>query len=119
MTDKHVLLVEDEEDLRLIIGDVLSDRGFTVTSARNGVEALQYLRESNAFSHLVTDVNMPEGISGLDVAIEARQRHPELEVVVVSGYQRSQLPPIPDTMMFLPKPYRMTQLLAALEPPAA
>lgn len=119
MTDTHVLLVEDEEDLRMIIEEALSDRGFTVTAARNGVEALRYLREPNVFSHLVTDVSMPEGVCGLDVASEALQRRPGMEVVVVSGYQRSQLPPIPDTMVFLPKPYRLNQLLAALEKSAA
>ena len=118
MADTHILLVEDEEDLRMIVEDALSDRGLTVTAAKNGVEALQYLREPNAFSHLVTDVSMPEGVSGLDVASEALQRRPDMEVIVVSGYQRSQLPPIPDTMVFLPKPYRMIQLLAALAIPA-
>ncbi len=119
MTDPHILLVEDEEDLRMIVEDALSDRGFVVTAARNGVEALEYLREPHAFSHLVTDVSMPEGVSGLDVASEALQRHPQMEVIVVSGYQRSQLPPIPDTMVFLPKPYRIHQLLAALQTSAA
>ncbi|MEO6169949.1 MAG: response regulator [Lysobacter sp.] len=119
MDQAHILLVEDEDDLRMIVEDALSARGFTVTAARNGVEALRYLRQPNAFSHLVTDVSMPEGVSGLDVASEALQRRPDMEVIVVSGYQRSQLPPIPETMVFLPKPYRMNQLLSALELPAA
>ncbi len=119
MAQNHVLLVEDEEDLRLIVGDALSFCGFAVTTARDGVEALARLREPNEFSHLVTDVSMPEGVSGLDVADAALQRQPELRVIVVSGYQRSQLPPIPDSVVFLPKPYRMHQLLAALEAPKA
>lgn len=115
MPQTHVLLVEDEEDLRMIVEDALSDRGFTVTAAKNGVEALERLREPHDFSHVVTDVSMPEGVSGLEVADAALQHRPDVRVIVVSGYQRSQLPPIPDTMVFLPKPYRVNQLLAALE----
>lgn len=110
----HVLLVEDEPDLRLLVEDALSLRGIEVTVARNGAEALEQLRGPGAFSHVVTDVCMPEGVTGLEVANEALQRRPSMQVIVVSGYQRSQLPPIPDTMSFLPKPYRMHQLFAAL-----
>lgn len=114
MTPLHVLLVEDEPDLRLLVEDALSHRGIEVTVAKNGAEALERLRGSGGYSHVVTDVCMPEGVSGLQVANEALERHPSVQVIVVSGYQRSQLPPIPHTMSFLPKPYRMHQLFAAL-----
>lgn len=114
MTRVHVLLVEDERDLRLLVEDALTHRGIEVTVARNGAEALEQLRRSGDFSHVVTDVCMPEGVSGLQVASEALERHPSMQVIVVSGYQRSQLPPIPDTMSFLAKPYRMHQLFDAL-----
>lgn len=115
----HVLLVEDEQDLREIVEDALSFRGFTITPVCNGVEALARLRQPHSFSHVVTDVNMPEGVSGLEVAAAALAQHPQLRVIVASGYQRSQLPPIPDAAAFLPKPYRMHQLLAALDETAA
>ena len=114
MTPLHVLLVEDDPDLRLLVEDALSHRGIEVTVARNGVEALERLRGSRGYSHVVTDVCMPEGVTGLQVANEALERHPSVQVIVVSGYQRSQLPPIPETMTFLAKPYRMHQLFAAL-----
>lgn len=119
MSQQHVLLVEDEGDLRHLIKAALSGLGFAVTAAKNGVEALQHLRGPHAFTHVVTDVKMPDGVSGLDVAHEALQLSPQIGVVVVSGYQRSQLPPIPDPIVFLPKPYRMSQLLTALAKPAA
>ena len=114
MTQTHVLLVEDEQDLRLLVEDALSHRGIDVTVAKNGAEALERLRGPAAFSHVITDVCMPEGISGLEVASTAMERDPAMQVIVVSGFQRSQLPPIPDTMTFLAKPYRMKQLFAAL-----
>lgn len=113
----HVLLVEDEDDLREIIEDALLAQGFAVTPACNGVEALARLGQPHTFSHIVTDVSMPGGVSGLDVAQAALQHHPGVEIIVASGYQRSQLPPIPESATFLPKPYRMNQLLAALAAP--
>lgn len=114
MTPIHVLLVEDEPDLRLLVEDALSHRGIEVTVARNGAEALEHLRGTGDFSHVVTDVCMPQGVTGLQVANEALERHPSARVIVVSGYQRSQLPPLLDAMTFLAKPYRMHQLFAAL-----
>ena len=67
----HVLFVEDEVDLRELIEDALTDLGYTVTVAGNGREALARLQGPLQFSHVVTDVSMPEGVSGLDVAAEA------------------------------------------------
>ena len=110
----HVLFVEDEDDLRSIIQDALAQHGYQVTLARNGREALEHLRGDGAFSHVVTDVSMPEGVSGLDIAAQALQQRPSPRVVVASGYQRSQLAPLPEGAHFLPKPYRIRQLLAAL-----
>jgi len=111
----HVLFVEDEDDLRSIIQDALAQHGYHVTLARNGREALDHLQGGGSFSHVVTDVSMPEGVSGLDVAAEALQQQPCPRVVVASGYQRSQLAPLPEGARFLPKPYRIRQLLVALD----
>ena len=112
----HVLFVEDEVDLRELIEDALTDLGYTVTVAGNGREALARLQGPLQFSHVVTDVSMPEGVSGLDVAAEAARAQPHARVVLASGFQRAQLPPIPEGVDFLPKPYRLRQLLAVLEP---
>ena len=111
----HVLFVEDQEDLRELIADALADMGYLVTVAANGREALERLAGPVQFSHVVTDVSMPEGVTGLDVAAEAARRQPHARVVLASGFQRAQLPPIPEGIAFLPKPYRMKQLIAALE----
>ena len=112
---RHGLVVEDEADLRLISQGALADHGYAVTMARNGREALEQLQGEHSFSHVVTDVSMPEGVSGLAVAAEALLQQPRLRVVVASGYQRSQLKHLPEGAHFLSKPYRTRQLLAALD----
>jgi len=114
-TTLHVLFVEDEDDLRFIMQGALADHGYEVTMARNGREALEQLQGGHTFSHVVTDVSMPEGVSGLAVAAEALLRQPQPRVVVASGYQRSQLEHLPEGAHFLSKPYRIRQLLAALD----
>ncbi len=110
-----VLFVDDEDDLREIVVDALAAQGFMVTTARNGVEAIQCLRGSAQFSIVVTDYSMPEGVSGLDVASEAAAVQPDARILLASGYSRSQLPVLPDNVQFLSKPYRFTQLIAAIK----
>ena len=111
----RLLFVEDEDDLRSIMHDALSSHGYDVTIARNGREALEQLAGSHRFSHVITDVSMPQGVSGLEVAAQALRQQPRPRVVVASGYQRSQLEQLPDGVHFLAKPYRIRQLLAALD----
>jgi len=115
MSQTRILFVEDEDDLRFLIFDALTDLGYDVTMAGNGREAMGKLRDGTAFDHVVTDVSMPHGVSGLEVAEEAARLHPGAGIVLVSGYQRSQLPPLPDGARFLPKPYRLHQLLGVIE----
>jgi DNA-binding NtrC family response regulator len=76
---------------------------------------MQALHGGTRFSHVVSDVSMPGGISGLELAAFVLEAQPEARVIVASGYQRSQLPPIPEKVRFLAKPYRLRQLLAMLE----
>lgn len=111
----HILFVEDEIDLREIVRDALSDFGHSVTTAADGIEALAAMRGDARFTHLVSDISMPGGMTGLELAEFALQCQPQARVIVASGYQRSQLPPIPPRVRFLPKPYRIRQLLALLE----
>jgi CheY-like chemotaxis protein len=110
----HVLFIEDEEDLRMIMREALSLSGYEVTVACDGHEALAELEKQTRFSHVVTDVSMPRGISGIEVAARVAQLQPEATVVIVSGYQRSQLPDLPSGSRFLLKPYRIPQLLGML-----
>lgn len=110
----HVLFVEDEDDLRMVVAEALDSQGFQVTTARDGDEAIGLLRGDAQFAVVVTDFNMPDSASGLDVALEAASAQPKARVMLASGLQRSQLPPLPQGVRFLPKPYRFRQLITAI-----
>lgn len=84
MTDIRVLVVDDEEDYRIVMSGHLRRKGYDVLTAEDGAEALQLLREEGDVEILVTDLMMPE-MDGLELLDHAKEDDPYLEVVVISG----------------------------------
>src|SRR5207302_2817866 len=82
-----ILVVEDEAELRLLARQVLECYGYRVLEGATGVEALklwpQYAQEIDL---LLTDMIMPEGISGWELAEKLRAEKPQLKVLCTSGY---------------------------------
>jgi two-component system, OmpR family, response regulator len=83
-TALRVLLVEDDDDNRELMAEVLAAAGFDVVSAASGAEGLKTLSE-RSIDVLVTDVGMP-GMGGIEVARAAKQIAPTVPVVVVTGW---------------------------------
>ena len=79
-----ILFVEDESDLRDLVSEVLSDKGFDVLVASDGYEAIRILIEHHV-DLLVTDIVMP-GISGFELAHQAKLMRPRLRVLYTTGY---------------------------------
>lgn len=84
MTALRVLLVEDDDDNRELMSEVLESAGHVVMTAASGAEGLRKLSETSV-DVVVTDVGMP-GIGGLEVARAAKKIAPTVPVVVVTGY---------------------------------
>ena len=105
------LLVDDEELVRLSIADMLSDLGYTVVEASSGEEALRLIREGLLPDLLVTDHLMP-GINGTDLARLIRSEHPQVQILLVSGYAETDgvAPDLPR----LTKPFRGDELAASI-----
>jgi nitrogen-specific signal transduction histidine kinase/ActR/RegA family two-component response regulator len=81
-----VLLVEDEDALRDLVRRILMQNGYRVLEARNGSEALQkYGQCTEPIDLLLTDVTMPGGINGPELAKQLRLRRPKFEVIYMSG----------------------------------
>lgn len=81
-----ILLVEDEEVVRMIAREILEMNGYNVLEARNGPEAMRLCEKNTAPIHLmVTDVVMPE-MSGRELAERLSTSHPEMNVLFMSGY---------------------------------
>jgi CheY-like chemotaxis protein len=118
MCDVRVLLVDDEADLRLLVGEALRITGYSVSTAADGPEAVEAM-ERERFDVVVSDVSMPRGMSGIELSGHAARLQPHARVILASGFARAQLPVLPSNVIFLPKPYRIPQLLALLPQRAA
>jgi CheY-like chemotaxis protein len=84
-----ILVVEDHEDLRTYSSEVLVELGYRVIGAANGREALEILNREPAVDLLFTDVVLPEGMDGRQLADEAARRRPGLKVLFTTGYTRN------------------------------
>ncbi len=106
------LVVEDADAVRVLTGRILYAAGYQVIPAESGAAALEKL---DAADVLVTDVVMP-GMSGVELAAEARERRPDLPVVFVSGYTANEriAPEGDPATAFLAKPFDGDDLLRAV-----
>jgi CheY-like chemotaxis protein len=82
-----ILLVEDDSAVRLLTRSLLERHGYQVLEAAHGVEALEiWEQQRDKIQLLFTDLVMPEGISGHELAARLRTRNPQLRVIFASGY---------------------------------
>ncbi|MFJ4397755.1 response regulator [Pseudomonas sp. NPDC089396] len=109
--DRTVLLVDDDHLVRDLLGDVLRQYGYQVRQAHNGEQALALLDES--IDLLLTDFAMPE-FNGAQLALAARERHPRLPVVFLTGYAELQGLEMPESLV-LQKPVQAEELARALD----
>ncbi len=111
-----ILLAEDEAAVRNLAAKILVQHGYRVLEAGSGVEALAVWKKHEAeINMLVTDIVMPEGVSGRDLAHRLRIERPRLPVVFTSGYDPDKAgleAELGDEVIFLPKPYSPQKLLA-------
>jgi CheY-like chemotaxis protein len=112
-----VLVVEDEPDLLEATAALFRSLGYEVLTASSGAEAMDALSLRDDIHVLFTDVVMPRGIDGIQLARSTRERRPEVRIVLASGY------PLPalraqhdnlDDFTFIHKPYRLADLVRAL-----
>ncbi len=80
-----VLLVEDDSSVRLLIGEVLRDLGYSCIEASNGQTALPVLTSNTRLDLMITDIGLP-GLNGRQLADHARQHRPHLSILFVTGY---------------------------------
>ncbi len=79
-----ILVIEDDEDIRQMICDILGDEGYETIQAANGLEGLIILRKYPKISIIITDLLMPEK-EGIETITEIRKDHPGLMILAISG----------------------------------
>jgi CheY-like chemotaxis protein len=103
-----ILVAEDEVLVRILISDVLQDEGYKVLEAADAREAMRVLEARPDVHVVVTDVEMPPGPSGIELAQQVRERWPYIQVLVTSG--RVFPTELPEETVFVPKPWTAESL---------
>jgi len=81
-----VLVVDDEPTIRMLVAEVLGERGYSVIEASDGASGLRVLESDVRIDLLITDVGLPGGLNGRQVADAARIARPGLKVLFITGY---------------------------------
>ena len=110
-----VLVIDDEETVRMLVAEVLGDAGYTVIEAPDGPSGLELLRSNRRIDLLVSDVGLPGGMNGRQVADAARVSRPDLKVLFITGYAENAAVGnglLAPGMEVLTKPFAMGDLAA-------
>lgn len=110
-----VLLVDDEVLIHDLVEEALLEAGYRVESAHDGGAALELVETRTDPRALITDINLGRGPKGWDIARRARQLHPQIAIVYVSGGnpQDWAAEGVPNSMM-ITKPFAPAQLVTAV-----
>jgi CheY-like chemotaxis protein len=114
---ENLLVVEDDPSVLALGIEMLTDLGYRVKTASDGAGALEILRRGDPVDLIFTDVVMPGGYTGVQLALEARKLRPGMKVLLTSGYTGEALARYQTERADLPlieKPYRQADLAAKL-----
>lgn len=95
----HVLVIDDQQSMRSIIGQMLKDKGYQVTTANDGEEGLNLFNQNpESFSLVLADVNLPK-IDGFEFLKKVKSDHPKTPVILLTGVNE-------DVAKFMGKEYK-------------
>ncbi len=110
-----VLVIDDEASVRSLVAEVLREQGYATVEAGDGPSGLRMLDSERRIDLLVTDVGLPGGLNGRQVADAARIRRPDLKVLFITGYAENAAVGnglLEPGMEVMTKPFLMTDLAA-------
>ena len=116
--DETVLLVDDEATIRMVVTDVLTELGYSVIEASDSAAGLRVLQSDVRIDLLITDVGLPGGLNGRQMADAAREKRPALKVLFITGYAENAVigsGRLNPGMHVLAKPFAMEQLASRIK----
>ena len=116
--DKRILVIDDEVLIRMLVVDALDDMGIASAEAGSGPEGLAVLEQMDRVDLLITDVGLPGGLNGRQVADRARELRPDLKVLFITGYAENAAlnhGHIGPGTRVLTKPFSVRDLVAKVE----
>ncbi|MDB6084074.1 MAG: hybrid sensor histidine kinase/response regulator [Gammaproteobacteria bacterium] len=115
--ERTLLIVDDEPTVRLLVAEQIRELGYTALEATDGAAALSVLRSNARVNLLVTDVGLPGGLDGRQLADAARRLRPDLPVLFITGYAENAVmrgTTLDAGMRVLTKPFAMDRLASGI-----
>jgi CheY-like chemotaxis protein len=109
-----LIVVEDDDGVRVLVEELLLERGYDVITAQNGVEGLDRIQREPRLSLVITDIRMP-GIDGWELARRATEMRADLKVLYITGYPGEQRPDDAPPGPLLRKPWRTGEFYTCLD----
>jgi len=113
-----VLIVDDEPSVRMLVTDVLEEMGYAVIEAADTISGMKVLRSDVRIDLLITDVGLPGGMNGRQMADAARETRPNLKVLFITGYAENAIignGRLEPGMHVLTKPFAMENLASRIK----
>jgi PAS domain S-box-containing protein len=110
-----VLVIDDEPTIRMVIAEVLADSGYSALQAGDGTSGLRILQSDARVDLLITDVGLPGGLNGRQIADAARIKRPDLKVLFITGFADNAVignGHLPAGMQVITKPFAMNDMAA-------
>ena len=113
---KKILVVDDNENIRVILKQMLEDGGYAVRTANGGEEALEILKTGH-FDMVITDINMP-GMTGFELLEKTKKAYPQVPVIFITAYRKDK------TLVgsvniglsdYIEKPFKMDEVLRTVK----
>jgi CheY-like chemotaxis protein len=115
MRDERVLIVEDDPLVMDSARELFQAMGYSTLQANDGTAALRILQRDGQVDVLFSDVMMPNGMTGLELAREVRQRYPGIKIILASGFPQPAMQAQGlEEFAFVGKPYRLADLARQL-----
>lgn len=112
MKNSAVLIVDDEPLIRETVSELLSGAGLATLEATNSLEALEMLNKNgHRVGVLLTDIRMPGGMDGIDLARVAQRTWPWIRVIIMSGHYESGPGGLPCDARFIAKPWQAQDVI--------
>jgi two-component system, response regulator PdtaR len=109
-----IIVAEDEFIVSEYLSAILTEKGYSVIAVANAEDAIATLETRNDVRMLITDINMPGPMNGLNLAATVRDRWPLTKIIITTGRERPKIEQVPAGSLYLRKPYTPGSVMAAV-----
>jgi two-component system, response regulator PdtaR len=100
-----IIVAEDDFIVSEYLSGILKEKGYSVIAVANADDAIAMFEHRNDVRMLITDINMPGPMNGLNLAATVRERWPFLKIIITTGRERPKIEEVPEGSLYLRKPY--------------